>query len=643
MTPYRPDIDGLRGVAVLIVILYHAGVGLTPGGYVGVDVFFVVSGFLITSLVMRETSLRQFTLKSFYVRRIARIAPSLLLTLMLSLAFGFVFYDPPRFDNLGREAAFSALGASNILYSRGVNYFAADPNVRPLLHTWSLGIEEQFYLLWPLTILLLLKFSRRWTSATFAALALLSLLWSEVTLRTDPTAAYFLPHLRAFELLIGAQIGHFSHRFESTGRSRSIWRDGCGLIGAGAIAVGVFAYDETTAFPGIAALLPCAGTAAVILPGGGTIVARLFAVRPLVLLGLISYPLYLLHLPLLTWMQFLGLKLRPEYSVMAVLAIGLASAALLYRYVETPLRRRARRADGKPIWAIGTLLVLAVLFAGIGLHIAKFDGWPWRFKILNAYAYEVSMRHKNAFYRHFTRGFHVNSTGDRGTVLLLGDSVMEQYVVPISSALGADLRQVDTVTRGGCVLLQGVDFKDNISDISCNELRSQLYGWKRKYDVVVIAQDWAGYANQVRNFPKDLAAGASGPAKWLPFLAATIGHFAELADRIVVLGWGPEVSFPVELSPTLFADAQAYRKALAELEVTNRDGALAADAAFAAALAKHPKVTFVSPFAIWCGSNGTACRLHDGTWSYFRDERHTTAVGDGQAADRIRRLLGPDR
>ncbi len=154
---YRPDIDGLRAISVIAVIIFHTGFSFLSGGFIGVDVFFVISGYLITSLVYKEITSGTFSYLTFYKRRIARLLPALIITLILVLGFGFLFYDNREFDNLGKELFFSALGAANILFAQGVNYFAQEDSVRPLIHLWSLGVEEQFYLIWP-TLLITLTF-----------------------------------------------------------------------------------------------------------------------------------------------------------------------------------------------------------------------------------------------------------------------------------------------------------------------------------------------------------------------------------------------------------------------------------------------------------------------------------------------------
>ncbi|MGF2735343.1 acyltransferase family protein [Marinobacter sp. DUT-1] len=198
---YRPDIDGLRALAVLPVVLFHVDATLMPGGFVGVDVFFVISGFLITALLLSEMEGQRFSFAEFYKRRVARLLPALSVTLLMVVVFGFFFYGSRQFDSLGKDIFFSAFGAANLHFAQGVNYFAQDAAYQPLIHLWSLGVEEQFYVVWPVVMLAVYKLSKNLLVPVTLLLFALSFTLSIQGVSQDYLAGYFWPHYRAFELL----------------------------------------------------------------------------------------------------------------------------------------------------------------------------------------------------------------------------------------------------------------------------------------------------------------------------------------------------------------------------------------------------------------------------------------------------------
>ncbi|MEO1803099.1 MAG: acyltransferase, partial [Cyanobacteria bacterium J06629_2] len=264
---YRADLDGLRAVCVLAVIFFHAGFTFLAGGYVGVDVFFVISGYLITSIVHKDLKANKFSFKQFYKKRGARLLPALLITLMVTGLFGFIFYDNKSLDNLGREIMYGAFGAANILFAQGENYFVTDESYRPLIHLWTLGIEEQFYFVWPILLVLLSALRVKQILAIALILCTASLVMSVAAVETNPIAAYFYTHYRAYELLIGAVVAlsmiGFRGKLELSQRKKEI----LSLLGVLLIIVPMFLFDENTTFPGLNALYPCIGTALLICWG----------------------------------------------------------------------------------------------------------------------------------------------------------------------------------------------------------------------------------------------------------------------------------------------------------------------------------------------------------------------------------------
>lgn len=350
---FRSDIEGLRAVAVLLVVLSHAGVPLLAGGYVGVDVFFVISGFLITSLLLREAAQGRISIGRFYARRALRLLPAAALVLVSTLIAAKLWLPAIRIGELSKDALSAAGYVANLRFAEtGTDYLNADAPPSPFQHFWSLAVEEQFYLIWPI-LLLLLPVARR--KPVLVGLVLASFTIGVLETARSAPWAYFGPHARAWELGVGALLAVFGTRF----RSRLL--GGAGLV---AIVAAAFWFDDSTAYPGMYALLPVAGAAAV-LAGGCTPLAA----RPLQAVGRLSYGWYLWHWPLL----LIGpAALGVESSL--PLALGLAAAALglawvTYHLVENPLRHQPR-LRARPVRALGLGAGLSAAVAATAVTIA---------------------------------------------------------------------------------------------------------------------------------------------------------------------------------------------------------------------------------------------------------------------------------
>lgn len=382
--PYRPEIDGLRAVAVLAVVLFHAGLGV-PGGFVGVDVFFVISGFLITSLILKDLQAGKFSLAHFWERRARRIIPAAVVMVMVVLTAGWFLLLPSDYAAAGKSAGMHALFASNFHFWRSTNYFASSADEQPLLHTWSLAVEEQFYIIVPFLLLLLFRyplFRRRGPLLVLLIPAfMISLALSVFLLPRAPAATFYLLPTRAWELLAGSIVA----LLPAVSLSR-LWREVlCGLALA-AILIPCFLYHKETPFPGLAALPSCLGTCLLIWassdsrPGARaplSAVGSLLSSRPLVFIGLISYSLYLWHWPLFAFSSYWALEpLSSGYRLCLVVA-GFLLAVLSWRFVETPFRTRRLGASRPAIfgWAGGGLLASTVF----SVILIRSGGLPGRF------------------------------------------------------------------------------------------------------------------------------------------------------------------------------------------------------------------------------------------------------------------------
>jgi peptidoglycan/LPS O-acetylase OafA/YrhL len=370
---YRPDIDGLRAVAVLGVIVFHAFPKTIPGGFVGVDVFFVISGFLITSIILREMREGSFSFLNFYARRIRRIFPALVVTFIITAVLGWFLLVADEYSALGSEMTYGAAFLANINYYMSTGYFDRGDDSKYLLHLWSLAVEEQYYLLWPLILYVLhrLKISISMSLIILCALSFGANLYAT---SKDMSLAFYMPFTRFWELMVGALLVNFRlpQQLLTVRHSKMVGTviSASGLV---CILIAFFAFDRTSVFPGWRAAVPVVGAALVIASPESAVFNRILANRMMVALGLVSYPIYLLHWPLLTFAKTVAI-LKPGTSVrLTVLAASLFGAIAIYRFVELPLRQV------KNLHRVALSSAVVLLAIGLsGLGILTTQGFPAR-------------------------------------------------------------------------------------------------------------------------------------------------------------------------------------------------------------------------------------------------------------------------
>ena len=371
---YRAEIDGLRALAVVPVILFHAGLELFSGGFVGVDVFFVISGYLITTILIEDIENKRFSIVNFYERRARRILPALFFVMIVCIPFAWMWMLPSQMKDFSQSLVAVSLFASNILFWRESSYFDSAIEEKPLLHTWSLAIEEQYYVLFPIFLILTWRFGKKRVFWMIVVIAIISLLLSEWGWRRETTANFYLAPTRAWELFAGSITAFIVQRI---GVQKN---NPLAFVGLAAVIFSIFFYDETTPFPSIYTLVPVLGVVLLILYADKeTLVAKLLSTKGFVGIGLISYSAYLWHQPLLAFARILSLG---ELSYLLTVIIVLSSLLIgffSWRYVETPFRVRTHMSR-KLIFVFSFLGLL--LFSTFGFIGHKFDGFRDRFEIL---------------------------------------------------------------------------------------------------------------------------------------------------------------------------------------------------------------------------------------------------------------------
>lgn len=504
---YRKEIDGLRALAVIPVILFHAGFDLFSGGYVGVDVFFVISGYLITTIVLAEKEEGSFRLINFYERRMRRILPALFLVMIACIPPAWFWMMPEKLEDFGESLMAVILFVSNFLFWRKSDYFGPAADETPFLHTWSLAVEEQFYVFYPPLIMMCWFLGRRRLGFLIVATAVASLGLSEWAWRHQPSANFYLGPTRAWELMIGATVA-FAAFGRQAERMGSPWlRQAASALGLAMILYAVFVFDSSTHVPGLPALVPTVGTALIIaFAGPATLAGRLLALSPLVGVGLISYSAYLWHQPLFA---FARIRSPNELGGVTFGLLALAAMALAYltwRFVEKPFRDR--RAVSRSTVFLSAAIASTVLFAA-GLALDRSKGAAFRY---NAEQKEVLALLKyplrDKYYRDenchlsadkpYERHCYAEVVGKEKAVLVWGDSHAAGLHMGVFAAFPNAPKA--RLTSPGCPPALEHDATDRNY---CRAINKQVFEivTQSKSPIVLMHANWRRYGKDPRLMP----------------------------------------------------------------------------------------------------------------------------------------------
>lgn len=625
---YRRDIDGLRAVAVLAVVVHHLAPEALTGGFVGVDIFFVISGFLITQIIRGEIERGQFSFVRFYERRARRIFPALFVVLAVTVIAAHALFLPRDLISTLGAAAGTILFASNFVFWRSMadGYFAAtDSMLNPLLHTWSLGVEEQYYLLFPVALLVL----HRWTPskvrlylilATLASLAL-----AQALVATKSVAVFFLSPFRAWELLAGSIL---AYEVIPTLRSRHA-RELLSVTGAALILFACIFYTPKTTFPGLTALAPVLGTAAIIYAGmgGTTVVNRFIGVQPFVFVGLISYSLYLWHWPLIVLTKYtLGMPSLAPYVPHLLLA-SLVLASLSYWFVETPFRRKSAVSRTAIFVAssVCTVAVGVVVTAGI-----LKSGYESRFSE-EVLALDKARAPQVPFLECDSRRVEVAcvlGNGARPTMLFWGDSHLLAWAPVVdkvlresgNSAVMAQVSACPPFTRAGYMAANPI----------CQERTDQLLQYLQAHpeiETVVLAAYWDTYFSG-RDSGDKLAKRAGVATR---ALADTLDWLKQNKKKVIVLGPVPvyDASVPLVLALERHWSTTFMRTTADEQHARHR--------VFFDAVARD-SVQLGDPIHWLCSAS---CLNYAQGRALYRDAHHLSTAGALYLEPHIRTLLQP--
>ncbi|WP_282608932.1 acyltransferase family protein [Pelagibius sp. Alg239-R121] len=649
MQKYRSDIDGLRALAVLPVVLYHAGFEAFSGGFIGVDVFFVISGYLITSILIFEREDGRFSIVEFYERRIRRIFPALFTVIAFcALASPFLLF-PNDLKDFGQSVVATTGFSSNFLFWLESGYFDAPAEQKPLLHTWSLAVEEQFYIFFPLLILLVAKFAKRRYLPYFAGTAVLSFAASLYGVAYAPEATFYLLPTRAWELLIGAILACGALPVTSNTAARNL----IALAGLLLITYAVFGFSEVTPFPGANALFPCLGTAFIIYAGNTTsapgsplpLVNRVMSLQALVFLGLVSYSLYLWHWPLLVFARLFALRQLTVPEAWGVIAASLLLAILSWRYVERPFRGRSTAIARLPLFAgAGSVMAASIAF-GLAIHVS--GGLPGRVpKDLLEIAKvgsEVSPFYKDCSYitPEEVRAGALCKVGASQAAppsfVVWGDSHALAAVYGVDQQASREMQSGLFAYYIGCPPLTGVSRLDKSESHWCRDFNDAVMEQVETIETiesVVLVARWALYSEGTgygyvtgRSYLGDDDSEDDGTADNKPVfrrsLERTIEQLHGLGKRVFILAQVPEVKW---LVPEVMSRGVYYDR---PIDIRPQFDAYVERQAFATetfnAIAQKFPIEILRPADVLC--DRSHCKIAIDGQPLYRDDDHLSSLG----------------
>jgi peptidoglycan/LPS O-acetylase OafA/YrhL len=489
-THYRPEVDGLRAIAVIPVILFHAGFEWFSGGYVGVDVFFVVSGYLITGIIYGEMQQDRFSIINFYERRARRILPALTFVSLISLVVAWRWMLPDEFKSLSESLVAVNLFVSNIYFWQDMDYFAAPAELKPFLHTWSLAVEEQFYLFFPLFMLLIARYKKAVVLSILGLGFMASLALAEWGSVNHPSANFYLLPTRAWELLAGSIIAIYLHnRAFNPSAILSNLMAGSGLA---LVMLAIFFFDESVPFPSLWAVVPVLGTSLVILfANSSNVVGRLLSLKPMVGIGLISYSAYLWHQPVFAFARELSLEPLTQVDFLQLSVLSLLLAWFSWWFVEQPFRNK--RLVSRPQIFKGALAASCAMI-GFGLYGIHSQGIPWRFNEDIQRLSEVrGHKHINSRNCNSTPGnmlsiqdaCEYNSGGD-GKVVVWGDSQATPLVGPIAERVDDLGLKVKQLVYTNCLPIAGYTRHDDTDCGSFNQMAMDYMIGNDEVEIVIM-------------------------------------------------------------------------------------------------------------------------------------------------------------
>jgi peptidoglycan/LPS O-acetylase OafA/YrhL len=639
---YRADIDGLRALAVLFVVLFHFKLGF-PGGFVGVDVFFAISGYLIGGHIYQSKLEQRFSWGSFYVRRIKRILPALIAVVVLVWLIMFFIATPADFRKMGRDAAATMLSASNVTLWNSIDYFSPSAEHNPLLMTWSLGVEEQFYFLAPLLILALTRCRKNVRIALMATITLICFVIAAIGTVKAPHSAWFLTPFRAWELFGGALLGMIhSHHSAGLAVKASNFKSAIGIV---LITLCALYYDNLTPFPGVSALPVILGTLLLLDAQSSFINRRLLSWRPLRFIGLISYSLYLWHWPVISLYYYLC-EASPGMGVSLLLvALSMALATISYFIIEKPFRF-AQLTKAQVFLRYGVVMgLLTVVFAITWQQKGFPSRWPVAFRQIQEEIQETGDRCMTSYGDTLlTNNAECNGGNGKEKVALIGDSHAGALAAAFRTLTQKHHLTPVIFAKSSCAILMKV-YRHSAGwprhDEQCRTFKQDVENYlarDKRVTTVIIAGFWqSGFIEGKAQWLSEKQPSLNSAQALRQGLSETISRLQRMGKRVIVMGDVPMMNFiPEKRVMRCFSRAFAWANPQQDGMCQIADSASVAPdttSELLRAVVARYGAEYASQRAVLCGPAG--CRFAESMHIYYKDAQHLTRYGAEKVLTRI--------
>lgn len=643
---YRPEIDGLRAFAVLPVVFFHAGFEVFRGGFVGVDVFFVISGYLITSIILLQRMAGTFSLVRFYENRVRRILPALFLVMFASVPFAWFWLLPDDLRQFSQSVAAVAVFASNILFWRQSGYFDTASELKPLLHTWSLAVEEQYYLLFPLFVLALWRFGRRWIAGSLLIIAVLSLAAAHWGAYHKPIATFYLLPTRGWELLAGALVAFYSNAYASQHALLANLRV-CQLgsvLGLAMIAVAVLVFDKSTPFPSLYAVVPVIGTVLVILFAHPTTVAgRVLGSKILVGIGLMSYSIYLWHQPLFAFARHRSLTEPGSAVLWGLSAAALGLAYLTWRYVESPFRQKGRIDKRTVAWGAALASVVGMTLGGVMTHVDNLSN-PYAVSAQLEGTFARTLRTQECFDKakvHERQDWTcvLGIPSGKTAFLVAGDSHALSLLDTLDDIAAGHQLKGEFVGVSACIPFLGVHALNHEQDErNCHALNERIFDYVSRTGIkrLLLVARWTYYTDGDYNGQNVAYIGVSSTSRSDKRSSREAFEIGLKKTIEAYKGIGVELIVVKQVPQQLYEPKRVYYEAMkaADTKQALRQWSLDTDVHHRLQIyvnslfSRYDSVSWVSPEAVFCDSE--KCTIGTGDASFYYDKNHLSIAGARQ-------------
>ncbi|WP_368206661.1 acyltransferase family protein [Aeromonas sp. s5] len=627
---YRPDIDGLRAFAVISVLLFHVGFTTFSGGFIGVDVFFVISGYLITGILIKDIELNSFSFTKFISRRFFRLYPSLVFVVFSCVILGFLFFSPAHFKELGRSSASSLFSVSNYDYYLRADYFSESSASNPLLHTWSLSVEQQFYLIFPFMLSIFYKTSRGISFFIILLVGVLSLALSQHYISSGSPLSYFSTFSRGFEFSVGVLLHWLPKR-----KINNALLEAFLIIGISGLLFCVIYFDKQTPFPGWHALMPCLFSGLCIYSGTAKYTGRLLSNKVSVWIGLISYSLYLVHWPILTFYNYY-IYSTPSYIEKILLVItSIIFACPLYVFIENKFRRITFSTIKR--FKLISLASVSLLTMSISFNTYFSDGMHWRIdsNSLGRFENATEYHSKNYGGANYSAG-KIHFLGDlnskKVSYVLFGDSFAGHLTAGLDSLLKERGLKAAVIWSSGCFVgVKYVSTRNGSPKPECLEVSKLAIELLSKYDATIIyAQSWSAYQVMLSNKRGD-SISFSNPSEYYELIFENINDLLVAAGKnkkIIIFGSPPGdgskkgLSIKACLERPIFIPSECQDK----LVFPESEGAAFSDnIGISNVLVGLKNVHFINPYSFFCTSG--KCRPIIKSEVLYSDYAHLSISG----------------